>query len=166
MRHLTSEVRHWELDYRRAQVLQYSSQGYSIREIAQKLQIDKSAVNRDIQFLKQQARQSLENHIQEVVPMEYERCMVGMKGNLKQTLEIAETASDPRVKLQARAIANESYKIIMDLATNGVIVNDALRFIQSKIEHINAMHKQDNDDNNNKIEPTGEEDIKATNGVF
>jgi hypothetical protein len=91
--------------------------------------------------------------------------MVGLRQNLKHVLEIAETASDPRIKLQARAIANESYKIIMDLATNGVIVNDALRFIQSKIEHLNTLNKQNND-YNNKIEPTEEGNIKTTNGVF
>jgi hypothetical protein len=37
--------------------------------------------------------------------------MVGMKRNIKQTLEIAETVSDPRVKLQARGIANDSIEI-------------------------------------------------------
>jgi hypothetical protein len=41
--------------------------------------------------------------------------MTGMKQNLKQTLEIAETAADPKVKLQARAITNDCYKYIMDL---------------------------------------------------
>ena len=57
--------------------------------------------------------------------MELERCMVGMKGNLKHVLEIAETAADPKVKLQARALANDCYKYIMDLTTNGAIVTDA-----------------------------------------
>jgi hypothetical protein len=74
-------VRQQVLDWRRSQVLQYSSQRYSIREIAQKLQIDKSAVNRDIQFLKQQAQNNLQHHIHEVIPMEYERCIYGKKGN-------------------------------------------------------------------------------------
>jgi hypothetical protein len=35
-----------------------------------------------------------------------------MKRNLKHTLEIAETASDPRTKLQARDIANDTLKMI------------------------------------------------------
>jgi hypothetical protein len=49
----------------------------------------------------------LQNHIHDTVPEEYQNCMTGMKRNLKQTLEIAEIVIDPRVKLQARAIANE-----------------------------------------------------------
>ncbi len=165
MRHLTSEVRQQELDWRRSQVLQYSSQGYSIREIAQKLQIDKSSVNRDIQFLKQQAQNNLQHHIHEVVPMEYERCMVGMKGNLKHVLEIAEATADPKTKLQARAIANDCYKHIMDLTTNGAIVTDAIKYVTQKQEQIDTLHKLDE-----RIEATGEEaeqeETTTTNGSF
>jgi DNA-binding transcriptional regulator LsrR (DeoR family) len=165
MKQMTSEVKQQQLGWRRAQVLELASAGYTQREIASKLQVDLAAVNRDIQFLRQQAQENLQKHIHETVPEEYQKGMVGLRQNLKHVLEIAETASDPRIKLQARAIANESYKIIMDLATNGVIVNDALRFIQSKIEHLNTLNKQNND-YNNKIEPTEEGNIKTTNGVF
>jgi hypothetical protein len=63
-------------------------------------------------------------------------------GNLKQTLEIAETAADPKVKLQARAIANDSYKYIMDLATNGVVVTNALEYIQGKTGHLIESEKK------------------------
>ena len=58
--------------------------------MASKLQIDVATINRDIQFLKQQAKESLQKHIHETVPEEYQKCMVGMKRNLKQTLEIAD----------------------------------------------------------------------------
>jgi ribosome recycling factor len=85
--------------------------------------------------------------------------MIGMKRNLRQTLEIAETVSDPRIKLQARAIVNDCYKYIMDLTTNGVIVNDALRFIQSRVEKLNDIHKLDE-----KIDAI--EEGTTTNGVF
>jgi DNA-binding transcriptional regulator LsrR (DeoR family) len=161
---LTSETGQQELDWR-SQVLQYSSQGYSIREIAQKLQVGKSSVDRDLQFLKHKAQENLQHHIHEVVSMEYERCMIGMKGNLKHVLEIAETAADPKTKLQARAIANDCYKYIMDLTTNGAIVTDAIKCVIQKTEHVNTLHKLDE-----RIEATepkqreGEE--TTTNGVF
>jgi hypothetical protein len=50
-----------------------------------------------------------------------------MKLNLKQTLEIAETTSDPRTKLQAFAQLNEGYKFKMNLTTNGVVITDNLK---------------------------------------
>ena len=129
---LKSKMKQRELDWRRSQVLELSSEGYSQREIAARLQLDAAAVNRDIQFLRQQAQDNLQKHIHEVVPEEYQKCMVGMKSNLKETLEIANTVTDPRVKLQARAIANDCYKFILDMTTNAGIVSDALKYVTQK----------------------------------
>jgi hypothetical protein len=67
--------------------------------------------------------------------------MIGMKRNLKQILEIAETAADPKTKLQARAIANDCYKYIMDLTTNGVVITDAIKYVQGKMDHLNNQEK-------------------------
>jgi hypothetical protein len=81
-------------------------------------------------------------------------------------LEIAETTADPRVKLEARRIASDIYDKIMTLSTNGVIVNDALRFIQSKIEHINHINNHNNVSiHTSDIEPTTTEE-GTTNEVF
>jgi hypothetical protein len=87
--------------------------------------------------------------------------MVGMKRNLKQTLEIGETASDPKIKLEARRIANECYRYIIDLCTNAGIVNEALKFVTQKQEHINTLQKIDE-----RIEEEEEEETATTNGVF
>jgi transposase len=138
MKRLNSEMKQQQLEWRRSQVLELASQGYSQREIASKLQVDLTAVNRDIQFLRQQAQDNLQKHIHEVVPEEYQKCIVGMKRNLKQTLEIAETAADPKTKLQARAIANDCYRYIMDLCTNAGVVSDAIKFVTQKQEQIDT----------------------------
>jgi hypothetical protein len=161
---LSIEARHHShsaeaLEWRRSQVLEYSSEGYSIREIAQKLQVGKSAIGRDIQFLRKQAQNNLQKHIHEVVPEEYQKCMIGMKRNLKQVLGIGEAASDPRVKLEARRIANDCYRYIMDLCTNVGVVGEALRYVSQKEEQINSLQKLDE-----KIEAI--DDNETTNGVF
>jgi predicted transcriptional regulator len=83
VKRLNSEVKQQQLDWRRSRVLELASEGYSQREIAHKLNVDPAAVNRDIQFLRQQAQENLQRHIHEVVPEEYQKCMVGMKRNLK-----------------------------------------------------------------------------------
>jgi hypothetical protein len=136
-----------------------SSNGYNQTEICQKLQLDKSAVNRDIAFLRKQAKEDVQKHIHETVPEEYQKCMVGMKRNLKQTLEIAETAADPKIKLQARAIATDCYKYIMDLCTNAGIISDAMKYVAQKTEQLNTLDKLDD-----KIEEI--EEGKTTDGVF
>ena len=58
--------------------------------------------------------------------------MVGIKRNLKQTLEIRDSASDPKVKLQAAAIANDCCKFILEISTIVGIVSDALKYVTQK----------------------------------
>ena len=140
------------MDWRRNKVLELSSQGYSQRDIASTLQVGLGTVNKDILFLRQISRENLQHHIHERIPEEYQNCMTGMKINLRQTLEIAETTSDPRTKLQACAIANDCYKYIMDLTTNGVVITDAIKFVQTNKEKLTtAMSaKEDNRTKNQK----------------
>ena len=118
-----------QIEWRRSRVLELSSEGYTQREIASKLQIGKGTVTNDLLYLKKQVQENPQNHIQEALPHEYQKCMVGMERNLKHVLEIAETAADPKTKLQARAIANDCYKYIMDLTTNGVVITDAIKYV-------------------------------------
>lgn len=159
MRNLSTNVRRQQIEWRRGKVLELSSSGYNQTEIGQTLQLDKSTVNRDIAFLRKQAKEDVQKHIHETVPEEYQKCMMGMNRNLKQTLEIAETAADPKIKLQARAIATDCYKYIMDLCTNAGIISDAMKYVAQKTEQLNTLDKLDE-----KIE--GIEDEKTTDGVF
>jgi len=101
-------------------------------------------------------------YIHEVIPMELERCIFGMKRNLKHVLEIAESAADPRTKLQALAIANDCYRYIIDLTTNGVVVTDAIKYVNQKQEQIDTLHKLDE-----RIEAAEEaEETTTSNGVY
>jgi hypothetical protein len=86
--------------------------------------------------------------------------MIGMKGNLEHVLEISESAADPKTKLQARAIANDCYKYIIDLTTNGVFITDAIKYVTTKTEQVNTLQKLDE-----RIEAV-EEETTTTNGVF
>lgn len=149
------------LKWRRAQVLELSSQGITDREIASKLQVSPLTVYRDLRSLRKQAQDNLQKHIHEVVPEEYQKCMAGMKGNLKETLDNANSVTDPRVKLQARAIVNDCYKFILDMSTNAGIVSDALKYVTQQKEQLVSLQKIDD----NKIEEI-EETTTATNGVF
>ena len=87
-----------EISWRRGKVLELSSQRFSQEEIAMKLQVAHGTICNDLRSLRQQAQDNLQKHIHEVVPEEYQKCMTGMKSNLKETLEIANTVTDPRVK--------------------------------------------------------------------
>jgi hypothetical protein len=69
------------------------------------------------------------------------------------------SSTDDKTKLQATAIINDSYKYVMDLTTNGVVVTDALKYVTQKTEQVNTLQKIDE-----RIESM--EESTTTNGVF
>ena len=84
--------------------------------------------------------------------------MAGMKSNLKETLEIANTVTDPRVKLQARAIVSDCYKFILDMSTNAGVVSDALKYVTHQKEQVNELQKLE--------EQLTEEEATTTSGIY
>jgi IS30 family transposase len=111
-----------QVQWRRAKVQELSRKGYSQIDIATQLQADEPTISRDMAYLRKEAKETLEKHLNEIVPEEYQKCMIGMKRNLKQTLEIGESSPDPKIKLEARRIAIDCYRYIMDLCTNAGVV--------------------------------------------
>jgi transcriptional regulator len=126
MERLNIQVEHQQIEWRRAKVLELSSQGRSQREIADIIHVGIGTVNRDLAYLSKQAQESLKTHIQERLLEEYQKCMAGINQVLKICWNIVnKDSTDEKIKLQAIAIINESYKYLMDLTTNRVVVTDA-----------------------------------------
>jgi len=71
------------LQWRRNKVLELSSQGNSQSEIARILQVGLGTVSRDLSFLRQQAKNNIKKYIDERLPEEYEKCLVGFNAILK-----------------------------------------------------------------------------------
>ena len=65
--------------------------------------------------------------------------MVGMN----ETLRRRDSASDPKIRLQAAAIANYCYKFMLDMSTNAGIVSDALKYVTQKTEQLITLQKLD-----------------------
>jgi IS30 family transposase len=191
---LKSKMQQQQIDWRRAKVLELSSQGYSQIEIATNLQMDKSVISRDIAYLRQQAQDNLKMHIQDKLPEEYQNCMTGINQVLKICWEIVNksrnvsnndndgqtvTMTDNKTVLQALALINDCYKHIMDLTTNGVVITDAIKFVQTNKEKLTKSPREDNgskeskepdyDEDKDQLEEKQEEDIeqqKTINEIF
>ena len=89
---------------------------------------------------------------------------------------------DDKTRLQALALINDSYKYKMDLTTNGVVITDAIKFVQTNKEKLSMSTKEgdkeskepDYDDGEDKDqleekqeEQTGElKEEATTNQVF
>jgi predicted transcriptional regulator len=122
------------IDWRRSKVQELSSQGHSQREIAQILQVSNGTVNRDLSILRQQAKSNIKKYIDERLPEEYEKCLVGLTAITKEAWNTSQQTEDKREKIQALSLAKECYSMKLDLLTNATVVDDAIRFVSQKSE--------------------------------
>jgi hypothetical protein len=112
---------------------------------ASDVEVDESVISRDRAYLRQGARENLKTHIQDILPEEYQNCMVGINQVLKICWEIVNksrnvnnndnnhtvTMTDNKIVLQGLAFINDCNKYKMDLTTNGVVITDAVKFVQT-----------------------------------
>jgi IS30 family transposase len=79
MEHLSSDMEQQnQMEWRRDKVQELCSKGYSQREISQVLQVGLATINRDISYLRNQAKTNIRKYIDERLPEEYEKCLVGL----------------------------------------------------------------------------------------
>jgi hypothetical protein len=72
------------LEWRRNKVSELSSQGYNQSEKSRILQISQPSINRDLSYLRQQATTNIKKYIDERLPEEYEKCLVGLTAITKE----------------------------------------------------------------------------------
>jgi hypothetical protein len=81
--------------------------------------------------------------------------MTGIDRVLQLTWEIAEKPTDDKTRLQAFAQLNEGYKFKMDLTTNGIVITDVIKFVQTNKEKLSMFTKEGDKESN---EPDYDED--------
>jgi hypothetical protein len=160
MEHLSSEMEHQDqqVQWRRDKVQELCSKGYSQREISQTMQIGLATVNRDISYLRDQAKTNIKRYIDERLPEEYEKCLVGLTAITREAWNTAANTEDKREKIQALSLAKECYSMKLDLLTNATVVEDAIRFVsQESKEKVESTNSNDEDDKESR-EPDYDED--------
>jgi predicted transcriptional regulator len=136
-----------QVEWRRRQVFELSSKGQSQIEIAKTLQISESTISRDLDFLRQQSKHNIKRYIDEQLPEEYEKCLVGLNAITKEAWNTAYNSEDRREKIQALSLAKECYSMKLELLTNATVVDDAIRFVSSnKFKEKQKSSSSDEDD--------------------
>jgi hypothetical protein len=170
-----------QVEWRRAKVLELLSKGDSQSDIAKTLQVDLSVISRDVYFLRQQAKSNIKRYIDERLPEEYEKCLVGLNAITKEAWNTSQQTEDKREKIQALSLAKECYSMKLDLLTNATVVDDAIRFVSEKSKKNLKLHSEDGmmeesdetdyDEDKDQLEEkqedeTGEVTSATTNNVF
>jgi IS30 family transposase len=169
------------IDWRRSKVQELSSQGHSQREIAQILQVANGTINRDISILRQQAKSNIKRYIDERLPEEYEKCLVGLTAITKEAWNAAANTEDKREKIQALSLAKECYSMKLELLTNATVIDDAIRFVSNSTneklkpssnsyeDEKEESKEADYDEDKDQLEEQKEEEtaeITTTNQIF
>ena len=178
MNNLSSSVNS-SLEWRRNKVHELASQGYNQSEISRILQISQPTINRDITYLRQQAKDNIKRYIDDRLPEEYEKCLVGLNAITKEAWNTAQSTEDKREKIHALSLAKECYSMKLDLLTNATVVDDAIRLVsrKSKANHRSSSNSDDVDKEESKEpdyyedkdqleEETGETSEATTNQIF
>jgi hypothetical protein len=115
---LSTKVERSQIEWRRSKVAELDSQP----EISRILQVSIGTINRDISILRQQAKEKIKKYIDERLPEEYEKCLVGLNAITKEAWNTAQNTEDRREKIQALSLAKECYSMKLDLLTNATVV--------------------------------------------
>jgi hypothetical protein len=154
------------LEWRRGKVLELTSQGYNRSEISRILQISQPTINRDLPYLRQQAKAKIKRYIDERLPEEYEKCLVGITAILKEAWNTSQQSEDKREKIQALSLAKECYSMKLDLLTNATVIDDAIRFVSQKSKENEKLSGDKEESNKPGYDEEEEQEEKTMNHVF
>jgi biotin operon repressor len=126
--------------------------GMSQIEIAQELQVSKQLISTDIQYLKEQAKQSIKEYTTEHLPEQYQVCLTALDMILRHAYEILQEAHDNRERLAALELFKDTHMTKLELLSNATTIDSALNFIRNK-------QQQQSDDHSGEQLTTGTQTV-------
>ncbi|HEY6668209.1 MAG TPA: helix-turn-helix domain-containing protein [Candidatus Nitrosopolaris sp.] len=144
-------IRERNLDWRRQKVLELTAQGNNQPEISKIMQLSQQTISRDQAYLRQQAKDNIKRYIDERVPHEYEKCMIGLELILMQSWNIVNSTSDSRLKLQALSLIDSCINHKCDLLDNATVIDSAIKFVESRTKARIMLHANEQPEPSTKI---------------
>ncbi|MFL6341667.1 MAG: hypothetical protein ACJ72U_08990 [Nitrososphaeraceae archaeon] len=123
-----------QLEWRRSKVLEMRARGMTHGEIAHELQVSRTSITSDIQYLRSQAKESIKEYVTEHLPEQYQVCLTALDAIIKRAFDILETSPDNREKLQAMELFKDTHLVKLELLSNATTIDSALNYIRSKQE--------------------------------
>jgi hypothetical protein len=116
------------------------AKGMSQIEIARQLQVSDSSISSDVQYLREQAKESIKEYATEYLPEQYQVCLSALDTILRHAYEIPERSPDNREKLQAMELFKDTHLVKLELLSNATTIDSALHYIRNKQE--DQQHKR------------------------
>jgi predicted transcriptional regulator len=139
------------VELRRHTVQSMLIRGNTQWEIAENLGVSQPTVSRDIQWLRSIAKKELKDKLEKKFPEEYHRYLVSIDEVLKNTWDIALSAFDEKIRLNALQFVIECCKHKMDVIMDPPVLksNNSLKPFKRK-RHFDAENTKDSDNSFSK----------------
>ncbi|MFL6319923.1 MAG: hypothetical protein ACJ72Q_05575 [Nitrososphaeraceae archaeon] len=121
-----------QLEWRRSKVIELRARGLSHGEIAQQLQVSRASISSDIQYLRNQAKESIREYVTEPLPEQYQVCLTALDAIIKRAFDILDTSPDNRERLQAMELFKDTHLVKLELLSNATTIDSALNYIRNK----------------------------------
>ena len=132
-------------------------------EIARELQVSEASISSDMQYLRNQAKESIKEYATEYLPEQYQVCLTALDTILKHAFDILETSDDNREKLQAMELFKDTHLVKLELLSNATTIDSALNYIRNRQqqEQHKGLASEIDDDNNNddQLTKTGRQTV-------
>jgi hypothetical protein len=108
-----------------------------------------ASISLDMQYLRNQAKESIREYVTEYLPEQYQISLTALDAIIKRAFEILETSSDNREKLQAMKLFTDTHLVKLELLSNATTVDSALNYIRNKQQEQRKRLALDSTTNNN-----------------
>ena len=127
-----------QLEWRRSKVVEMRPRGLSYGEIARELQVSRASISYDIQYIRNEAKESIREYTTDHLPEQYQVCLAALDEIIRRAFDILETADDNREKLQAMELFEDTHLVKLELLSNAATIDSALNYIKNKQQ----LHQQ------------------------
>jgi hypothetical protein len=147
-----------QLEWRRSKVTELRAIGLSYTEIAQQLQVSRASIGSDLQYIREQAKQSIKEYTTEYLPEQYQICLTALDTILKHAYEILQDSHDNRERIQALALFKDTHMTKLELLSNATTIDSALHYIRSKQQSQQSKDSQSDSDGDEQL-TTGRQSV-------
>jgi hypothetical protein len=143
---LSTKIKDKEISWRRSKIIELRGYGLNQTQIAKELQVSEACISLDMQYLREQAKDTIKEYATDHLPAQYQVCLAALDTILQSAFVIQQRSNDNREKLQAMQLFKDTHITKLELLSNATTIDSALNFIRSKQQQEHKKESNDNDD--------------------
>jgi hypothetical protein len=118
------------IEWRYDKEIGYASKGCTQAEIAKLLKLDESTISKDFKKLRERAKTGISKYIEDRLPFEHQKAVVGLDEIIKQGWAFAlNSAHDPRLRVQALGVISDAIMKKQQVLGDAEQIDMALRAV-------------------------------------